>query len=302
MNLKSTGAILLVGGTGFIGRSLAARLVAQGKEVHALSRKVTGNLPVGVVPHQGDQGDLDVVAPLLARCTEVFHLATATTPVDTVWQPAVEAEASVLPALRFLECAQQFPKNRYFYVSTGGALYGDAELATEQASLAPCSYHGAGKLSLESFFGVFGQRYPGLLTILRPSNVYGPGQELRPGFGAIRTLLERARDNGTVTIYGDGGTVRDYLFIDDLVSACLCALSGPAGTYNIGAGEGTSLSNLLAVVERVTGRRLKTEYQPARASDVGSIVLDIRFARQQLGWEPETSLENGVLRTWECLG
>lgn len=299
--MKSTGAILLVGGTGFIGRSLAARLVAHGREVHVLSRKPAVGLPVGVHAHQGDQGDPDVVGPLLARCSEVFHLATATTPADTVWQPVMETEVSLLPALRFLECAQQFSENRYLYVSTGGALYGDAEFATEQAPLAPVSYHGAGKLALESFFGVFGQRHPGRLTILRPSNVYGPGQGLRPGFGAVRTLLEKVRDNGTVTIYGDGGAVRDYLYIDDLVAACLCALSGPAGTYNLGAGQGTSLSTLLAVVERVTGRYLKIETQPARASDVNRIVLDIRFAGERLGWTPEVDLEAGVQRTWESL-
>ncbi|UCV29289.1 NAD-dependent epimerase/dehydratase family protein [Ferribacterium limneticum] len=299
--MKSTGAILLVGGTGFIGRSLAARLVKHGKEVHVLSRSLVGELPAGVVAHQGDQGDLDVVLPLLARCKEVFHLATATTPADTVWQPVMEAEASLLPALRFLEYAQQFPENRYVYVSTGGALYGDAEFAAEQIPLAPISYHGAGKLALESFFGVFGQRYPGRLSILRPSNVYGPGQGLRPGFGAVRTLLERARDDDAVVVYGDGAAVRDYLYIDDLVSACLCALSGPAGTYNIGAGRGTSLSSLLAVVERVTGRHLKIERQPARASDVKRIVLDIRCAGERLGWAPEVGLEGGVQRTWESL-
>lgn len=299
--MKSTGAILLVGGAGFIGRSLAARLVAHGKEVHVLSRRLAGELPAGVVAHRGDQGDPDVVAPLLAHCAEVFHLATATTPADTVWQPAMEAEVSLLPALRFLECAQQFPANRYVYVSTGGALYGDAELATEQAPLAPISYHGAGKLALESFFGVFGQRHPGRLSILRPSNVYGPGQGLRPGFGAVRTLLERARDNGIVSIYGDHAAMRDYLYIDDLVSACLCALSGPAGTYNVGAGWGTSLGTLLAVIERVTGRQLKIESQPARASDVKRIVLDIRLAGERLGWAPEVDLESGVQRTWESL-
>lgn len=299
--MKSTGAILLVGGAGFIGRSLAARLVAHRKEVHVLSRSLVGELPAGVVVHQGDQGDLDVVLPLLARCTEVFHLATATTPADTVWQPVMEAEASLLPALRFLEYAQQFPKNRYFYVSTGGALYGNAEFASEQSRLAPTSYHGASKLALESFFGVLGQRYPGCLTILRPSNVYGPGQTLCAGFGVIRNLLERARDGGCVTILGDGSTVRDYLFIDDFVSACLAALAGPAGTYNIGAGQGTTLNALLALVESVTGCHLQVERQPARASDVSRIELDIRHARECLGWRPCVALDEGVSRTWKSL-
>lgn len=299
--MSSQPAVLLVGGTGFLGRALAARLVEMGREVHVLSRDLTAYMPSGVIAHQGDQGDERVVAPLLAICSEVFHLAGATTPADTVWRPSLEAEVSLLPALRFVECAQSAPKNRYFYVSTGGALYGNAEFASEQSRLAPTSYHGASKLALESFFGVLGQRYPGCLTILRPSNVYGPGQTLRAGFGVIRNLLERARDGGCVTVFGDGSTVRDYLFIDDFVSACLAALAGPAGTYNIGAGQGTTLNTLLALVESVTGCHLQVERQPARASDVSRIELDIRHARECLGWRPCVSLDEGLSRTWKSL-
>lgn len=299
--MNSSGAILLVGGTGFIGRALAKRLAALGREVHVLSRQAASDLPLGVLAHQGDQGDSSVVMPLLAHCPEVFHLAAATTPADTVWRPTLEAEATLLPALRFLECAQAFPKNRYFFMSTGGALYGNAEFASEQSPLVPASYHGASKLALERFFGVLEQRYPGCLTIIRPSNVYGPGQTFRPSFGVIRTLLERARDGGRVTIFGDGSAIRDYLFIDDLVAACLSALSGGAGIYNIGAGKGTSLSELLAVVEQVTGGRLDIERQPARPSDVARIELDICRAGECLGWSPVVSLAEGVRRTWEGL-
>lgn len=299
--MSTSEAVLLVGGAGFIGQALASRLVRQGREVHILSRRMVVDLPVGVIAHQGDQGDMRVVEPLMARCSEVFHLAAATTPVDTVWKPSVEAEFSLIPALRFLECAQHFPDNRYFLMSTGGALYGNAEFAAEISTLSPLSYHGAGKLALESFFGVLGQRYPGCLSILRPSNIYGPGQILRPGFGVVRTLLERARDGGSITVYGDGSAVRDYLYIDDLVTACLYALNGPAGVYNIGAGVGTSLNTLLALIQRVTGRPLTVERRPARPSDVERIVLDIRRAGDCLGWMPEVRLEDGVDRTWKSL-
>lgn len=294
-------AVLLVGGTGFIGRALAARLVAAGHEVHVLGRRPASGLPAGVVVHCGDQGDRDVVRPLLARCGVVVHLAGATVPADTVWQPVAEVEASLLPALRFLECAQEFPGRRYVLLSTGGALYGDAELASEQTRLAPGSYHGAGKLALESFFGVFGQRQPGNLSILRPANVYGPGQPLRAGFGVIRTLLERARDGGRLVVYGDGGAVRDYVYIDDMVAACVVALAAPAVTCNIGSGEGVALRELIAIVERVTGRTLAVDYRTARASDVGRIVLDAGLAREKLRWAPGVGLEEGVARTWRSL-
>jgi len=299
--VSSTGAILLVGGTGFIGRALALRLVAEGREVHVLARRPPGCLPDGIVAHVGDQGDAAVTLPLLERCGTVVHLAGATIPADTVWQPISEAESGLLPALRFLECVQAFPQKRYLLVSSGGALYGNADFASEKNAIAPSSYHGAGKMALESFFGVFGQRHPGSLSILRPANVYGPGQILRPGFGVIRTLLERARDGGKVVVYGDGGAIRDYLYIDDMVAACLAALSGPPGTYNVGAGVGVSLMALIDIVEQVTGRRLDVECRVARASDVGCIVLDIAQARASLGWSPRMALKEGVMRTWRSL-
>ena len=218
--MSSSSGILLIGGSGFIGRALAASFAAEGREVHVLSRKPALGLPAGVQAHVGDQGDKAVLNPLLARCAQVIHLASATTPGDTVWSPSAEAEASLLPALRFLECLQDFPESRVIFVSTGGALYGNAEGANETTIPAPGSYHGAGKVALEAFFSVLGQRRPGGLTILRPSNIYGPGQALRAGFGIIPTLLERARDGGKVTIWGDGSSVRDYLYIDDMVAAC----------------------------------------------------------------------------------
>ena len=222
--MSSPSGILLVGGTGFIGRALAASFAAEGWEVHVLSRKPALDLPAGVQAHVGDQGDKALLNPLLARCAHVIHLASATTPGDTVWSPSAEAEASLIPALRFLDCFQGYPESRVIFVSTGGALYGNAEGANETTLPVPGSYHGAGKVALEAFFSVLGQRRPGGLTILRPSNVYGPGQALRAGFGIIPSLLQRARDGGTVTIWGDGSSVRDYLYIDDMVAVFMIDL------------------------------------------------------------------------------
>ena len=300
--MTSQQRILLVGGTGFIGLALAGRLATNGHEVHVLSRTSTRNndLPPGITAHIGDQGDSTLVAPLLKSCHHVFHLAASTTPADTAWHPAREAEQNLLPALRFLECAQDFPDNRYIFLSTGGALYGDAALAEEETPPRPISYHGAAKLALEHFFGILGQRYPGCLTILRPSNVYGPQQPLRPGFGVIRTLLERVRDGAKITVFGDGNAVRDYLYIDDLIDACLLALDKPTGTYNIGSGEGHSLREVLSIIEQVTGKTPEIDRQPQRVSDVRRIVLDICRAKEQLGWQARVQLLDGLQRCWKA--
>jgi len=293
--------ILLVGGSGFLGRALAARFHALGEEVHVLSPQPGSGYPAGVSVHEGGQDEPEKVAALLARCARVFHLASGTTPGDTVWAPLGEARANVLPALAFLETLQAWEDTRLIFVSTGGALYGDVAQAHEGMLPSPLSYHGAGKVALEAFLGVLGQRRPGMLTILRPANLYGPGQSLRQGFGVVRTLLERARDGQPFTLLGGGESVRDYLFIDDMVSACLQALAGPAGTYNLGGGQGTSLKQLIAMVESATGQQLCLDQQPARASDAARIVLDIASARERLAWQPRVDLPTGLARTWAWL-
>lgn len=299
--MTSTKSILIVGGSGFVGRALAAKLIAEGRDVHVLSRRPALNLPHGVMGHVGDQGDPHVMHSLLDKCPEIVHLASATTPGDTVWSPRVEAERTLMPGLHFLECLQDFPESRVLFVSSGGTLYGEVNCATESSLPAPKSYYGAGKLALESFFSVLGQRRSGPVTILRPTNIYGPEQELKPGFGIIRTLFERARDGGEVTLWGDGSAVRDYLYIEDMVAACCQALVGPPGTYNLGAGVGTSLHDLIEQVEQVTKRKLTVKRLPTRASDVRHIVLDISRAKGVLGWQPVVSLQNGLERSWASL-
>lgn len=293
--------VLLVGGGGFIGRALAASLIEDGRAVHILSRRIQPNPPAGAVWHVGDQGDQAVLRPLLERCGQVVHLAAATTPGDTVWNPRAELELNLLGSMGFIECLQDFPASKLLFLSSGGSLYGNIDQADEDIVPLPGSYHGAAKLALEAFVSVLAQRRSGAVTIVRPSNIYGPGQRLKQGFGVIRTLLEKARDSSEVTIWGDGSAVRDYLYIDDMVAACRCALDGPAGVYNVGAGTGTSLRTLIALIGEVTGKVLNVTYHPARASDVASIVLNVQKAKQILGWEAMVPLQEGIARTWREL-
>jgi len=299
--MSTDSSVLLVGGGGFIGRALAASLAADGREVHVLSRGTPAHPLPGVAWHRGDQGDPAVLRPLLERCGQVVHLAATTTPGDTVWCPSTEIELNLLPSMRFIECLQDFPDHRLLFLSSGGSLYGNVDHADEDAMPTPGSYHGAGKLALETFLSVLVQRRSGAVTILRPSNIYGPGQQLKQGFGVIRTLLQKALDSGDVTIWGDGSAVRDYLYIEDMVAACRCAMGGPAGVYNVGAGSGTSLKTLLELIGEVTWKTLQVTYHPARASDVACIVLSVQKAKTTLGWEAVVPLREGIARTWRAL-
>jgi len=301
-----SGDILILGGNGFLGRALSQRLIGQNRKIHRLLRTPSTSLGLLDNIHLGSLDDRAVVAGLLQVCDTVFHLASATTPGSSAHQPSLEAELNLLPTLRFLDVMQDFPGRRLIFVSSGGTLYGNPEIEVvpETYPTTALSYHGAGKIALESFLVTFSRLTRTRLTVLRPSNLYGPGQPLKSGFGLVRTMLEHLRQGKTMEIWGDGETVRDFLYIDDMVEVCCRVLAkGDADgeAFNVGAGTGHSINQLRQLTEQITGRALEVAYQPHRQVDVNRIVLDCSKIRSKLGWSPTVPLAEGLARTWQWL-
>ncbi len=293
---------MLVGGSGFLGLALAHALAAAGQEPHILSRTTVPGVRDGITFHRGSQDDPDVVVPLLRICGTLVHLASTTTPGLSAGRSSVDAIENLLPAARLLEILARCVPDRLIFVSSGGAIYGNPErLPTDESHPPnPLSSHAAGKTALEAFFTSFAHNTRIPLTIVRPSNLYGPGQAARDGFGLVRTLLDKALRAEPLEIWGDGSAVRDYLFIDDAVEAFERLIAHPdvSGTFNVGSGVGTSISGLIRLVETVTGREIETVARPAREVDVRAIVLNTARLRAATGWMPRTELEPGLLRTW----
>ncbi|PKO62521.1 MAG: epimerase [Betaproteobacteria bacterium HGW-Betaproteobacteria-18] len=276
--------VLLLGGAGFIGSALASRLQHEKMPVHIVGR------------HDADQ-----LAQLLPQCSTVIHLASATTPGSSARQASLELGNLAL-TLRLLDLLRAQPQTHLIFFSSGGTVYGNPQRlpVTEDSPIAPLSNHGAGKAAQESFCQAL--RAQGhAVTILRPSNAYGPGQTMKSGFGLVRTLLEHARLGTAMEIWGDGENVRDYIYIDDIVKATLRLIDQPqdSGTYNLGSGMGYSINQVKEVVEQVCGRTLHATYRPARGTDVRSVVLDNTRLNTRLCWQPEIGLVDGVARTWE---
>ena len=301
-----SGGILILGAGGFLGCALAQRLAREGSRVYRIMRQPA--LPYGENDsvHQGDLSDAPLMREMLMRCDTVFHLASATTPGSSAHQPSLEAELNLLPTLRFLDVMQDFPGRRLIFVSSGGTLYGNPkiEIAPETHSTTALSYHGAGKIALETFLLTFSRLNGTRLTVLRPSNLYGPAQSLKSEFGLVRTMLEHIRQGTTMEIWGDGEIVRDFLYIDDMVEACCqvqLKVDGGGEVFNVGAGTGHSINQVRKLVEQVTGKPLDIAYQPRRQVDVTRIVLDCSTIRSKLGWSPTVPLTEGLARTWQWL-
>ena len=275
--------VLLLGGTGFIGQALATRLRQRGTEVQVVGRKEVPRLD-----------------EFLPHCSTVIHLASATTPSTSSAQPSLE-QLNLNLTGQLLQCLQGRPDIHLIYFSSGGTVYGDpAQLPVgEDAPLAPMSPYGVAKVAQENSCRTLSTR-GNAVTILRPSNAYGPGQSIKSGFGLVRTLLEHARLGTTLEIWGDGENVRDFIYIDDLVDATLRLVDLPqdCATYNLGSGVGHSVNQIKRLVEQVTGLPIKTVHRPARATDVRAVVLDSTRLCERLGWQPGVELARGVDRTW----
>lgn len=297
--------ILLLGGGGFIGQSLARTLLLNG---HAVRRVDTRPMPrLGDLDRvfTGDISEPAFIAQHLNSCSTLIHLASATTPSTSATNPYLEAEGNIGPTLRLLELAQHADLRHFIFISSGGTVYGNParQPARESDPLAPQSYHAAGKAALESFLHTYRHLSGKVVTILRPSNLYGPEQPLRSGFGVIRTMLEAMRTGQPMTIFGDGENVRDYLYIDDMIGACcqLVERSCDNETFNVGAGTGTSINQLRKAIENIVGKRLAVKHLPPRLLDVREIVLDSTKLANATGWAPEVGLEEGIARTWQWL-
>lgn len=279
-------AVLLLGGTGFIGSALAKRLTNDSVPTHIIGRH-----------------NVDTLEHVLPQCGTVVHLASATTPGSSASQASLELGNLAL-TLRLLDLMQAQPETHLIFFSSGGTVYGNPNRlpVTEDSPIAPLSNHGVGKAAQEAFCEAFRARGHAV-TILRPSNAYGPGQTVREGFGLIRTLLERAQNAMPIEIWGDGENVRDFIYVDDLVNACERLINHPfdSATYNLGSGIGYSINQLLGIVEAVCGHGLEIVYRPSRGIDVRSIVLNNARLKTRLGWQPGVALEDGLVRTWEWL-
>lgn len=296
-------SVLLLGGNGFIGQALARKYAELGYTVHIISRRRSPLDHPSIHSHQASLDDPDVLDKLIPQCDLIIHTASTCTPGSSAANPTKEGEENLLPLLRLLKTLSHHVSRQFVFISSGGTVYGESPNlpAREDSPLRPISYHGAAKVAAEMFVQAHARSgYP--TTILRPSNVYGPGQNGPAGFGVIKNILQHLEAGAVMEIWGDGESLRDYLYIDDLVDAIVQTQKQHClGTFNVGTGAGHSVNEIIALAESVTGRKLEMVRKPARKSDVTGIVLDYGKLNQATGWTPCTDLRTGIRQTWRWL-
>jgi UDP-glucose 4-epimerase len=298
-------ATLILGGGGFIGRRLIAALRQRRQSVVVLGHDLVDSVSTGFVQRRGSVEDASLLRELLDGCSAVVYLASVTTPSASAREPGLEVTGNLLPLARFLESAQATTPRKLLFVSSAGAVYGDhAEGVTEDVALRPRSFYGAGKAASEALLHAFSAASGWPTTILRPTNVYGPGQLPIKGFAIVPTIFRCLLERGMFEIWGDGSVVRDYLFVDDLCALMAQVIAGDApaySVYNVGSGMAVSILELARECEHVAGMTLETRFQPGRSVDVSRAIPNLDAVAKKFGWSATTSMKSGLAQTWQWL-
>lgn len=299
-----TDPVLVIGAGGFIGSRLIQALTARSEPVIAVCRHATDVFGTGVETHINSGREPADYLPLLERCRAVVHVASASTPGSSAARPLRELDENLRPTLALLQALQENPAMPLLYVSSGGALY-DPESGTdtdESATVAPRSYHGAGKIAAEYFIAAWCVQFHASATILRPSNLYGPGQTERAGFGIIPAAYGKLMRGEILRVWGDGSAQRDYLYVEDFVRLCLMAIdtkpASGARVLNACSSKSIALNALFGMIEKATGRTLRREYDATRAVDMRRVEMQADRALALYGWAPQVELKEGLARTW----
>ena len=286
------------GGSGYIGSALVSRLVTQGHEVTVLSRAAVDSRQSGLRYVKGSIADHAALMEALEATDLVYHLAWNGTPSPPTGMLDQTFDINVRQSLQLLETCVAQQVRRVIFCSSGGAVYGPTELPIigEDHPLRPITPYGIAKVAVESFLEVI-HRKSGLdYLIARPGNAYGGNQRTDGVQGILGRLIWCAERGHPVSVFGDGQMVRDFVHLDDIADA-LCLLGGYSGTervFNIGTAKGTSVAELLNLLERYTQRSIARDFQPARWCDVTHNVLDHSRLTTAKGWRPQRCLEEEV--------
>ncbi|HZK90071.1 MAG TPA: NAD-dependent epimerase/dehydratase family protein [Stellaceae bacterium] len=295
---------VVLGGGGFIGTNLCRRLAASGYRVRAFGRRsLFPDDLQGVEWYQGDFTDTGSVAAAIESFDIVFHLIHATMPQAANLDMATDLQRNVVPSLALLDICRKLAVRRVIFVSSGGTVYGcPQQIPTpENAPTDPICAYGISKLAIEKYLALYEYLHHLDYRVLRITNPFGPFQTALKNQGVVAALISRALNGEQMEIWGDGSVVRDFIFVDDVVDALEAAVGdqGSERIFNIGSGQGRSLRELIAAIERLLETKLNIQWKPRRSIDVPASVVAIDRARESLAWVPKTSFEVGLEKTVE---
>lgn len=298
--------ITIFGGGGFIGSAIADRLLCDGHALRIFERP-------RVAPYRQFAAHKDVewmtgdllsthdVAHAVAGSDVVLHLVSTTLPKSSNDDPIYDVQSNVVASLQMLNAMVASKVRRIVFISSGGTIYGSPKYLPidENHPTDPQVSYGITKLAIEKYLLMFGRMHDIKPIVLRVANPFGERQRVETAQGAVGVFIHRALRGIPIEIWGDGSATRDYLYVSDVAEAFAKAItySGPQNVFNISSGVGTSLNQLIALLEEILGKTVAREYTAGRSFDVPINVLSNELARRELGWMPQVAMKDGIART-----
>jgi len=303
---------LITGVAGFIGSTIADRLVARGDEVRGIdnfstgSRKNLNGLAGKIDLREADILDMEAMRTACKGVDCVFHEAAIPSVPKSVKDPLGSNQANVDGTVNVLIAAKDAGVKRVVYAASSSA-YGDTPTLPKQEDMAPnpISPYAVAKLASEYYMTSFYRCY-GLETVsLRYFNIFGPRQDpTSPYSGVLAKFITQMLQGEQPTIFGDGEQSRDFTYVDNAVDANLLAAAAPASRaagrmFNVATGTRASLNATFEALKKITGYTGRPKYEPEREGDVKHSLADISRAQKDLAYQPKVGFEDGLRRTVE---
>lgn len=293
--------VLVLGGTGFIGKHLCKRLIKEGHVVRVIS-----NLNMSpqyyaefcseyIVDNFNTNMEFDLY---LKNIDIVYHLISTTIPSSFDSNKLSDMEDNVIPTIKLLEAATKARVSKVIFTSSGGTIYGNPEYIPidELHPTNPISSYGIQKLTIEKYLQLFNRLYGLDFTSLRISNPYGLGQDLRKPQGVVGVFIDHIKNGQIIEVWGSGEATRDYIYIEDVIEAMVLAIAPTRNNniLNIGTGKGTTLNEVIRVIGEGMNIPFEVSYKVNRSVDVDTNILSIKRACEELGWLPKYSFTEGI--------
>ena len=295
----------VIGGTGFIGRAVVTELLAKGRKVIVVGRKIRPEIPLPPTVHYVTTGSTNALRQALESSQEVIDLAYATVPQTSFQDPINDILVNLPEAVRLFDMAASLHLRKFVWVSSGGTVYGrtSAPLIAETHPTQPLSPYGITKLAIEKYAHMYFESRDLPIVCVRPSNAFGEGQRAYSGQGFIATAIASVLDGRELTLFGQHGTIRDYLHVTDIAAGIVAALlSGrPGEVYNIGSGQGLTNRQVLDQLTPLaanSGLEVRVRVLPTRSFDVPANVLQNSKIRADTGWQPQLDFTQALAQTW----
>lgn len=298
--------VTVLGGGGFIGSTIIDRLLLDGHQIRVFERPRINSYRAFTASEQvewlnGDFMSQHDIREAVRGADAVMHLVSTTLPKSSNDDPIFDVQSNLVASIQLLRIMVEEQVSRIVFISSGGTVYGRPQYLPmdERHPTEPQVSYGITKLAIEKYISMFHSLHALKPVILRVANPFGERQRVETAQGAVAVFLDRVLRGQTIEIWGDGSVERDYIHVSDVAEAFASALTyeGAEQVFNVATGRGTSLNELLRIIESVTGRPAKVAYKAARPFDVPVSILDNRRAHQELGWSPRIGLNEGIGRT-----